>query len=98
MIVITGAAGFIGSVLVGRLNREGYGNLILVDDFSSMKKNKNLENKSYIKKIHRDDFFSWLDDYYFNVDFILHIGARTDTTEFDSKIFDVLNVEYSKQI
>ncbi len=98
MIVITGAAGFIGSVLVGRLNREGYGNLILVDDFSSMKKNRNLEDKSYIKKIHRDDFFQWFDDYYFNVDFILHIGARTDTTEFDSKIFDVLNVEYSKQI
>ena len=98
MIVITGAAGFIGSVLVGRLNREGYGNLILVDDFSSMKKNKNLEDKSYIKKVHRDDFFKWFDDYYFNVDFILHIGARTDTTEFDSKIFDVLNVEYSKQM
>ena len=98
MIVITGAAGFIGSVLVGRLNREGYGNLILVDDFSSMKKNKNLEDKSYIKKIHRDDFFKWFDDYYFNVDFILHMGARTDTAEFDSKIFDVLNVEYSKQL
>ena len=98
MIVITGAAGFIGSVLVGRLNREGYGNLILVDDFSSMKKNRNLEDKSYIKKIHRDDFFQWFDDYYFNVDFILHIGARTDTAEFDSKIFDVLNVEYSKQM
>ena len=98
MIVITGAAGFIGSVLVGRLNREGYGNLILVDDFNSMKKNMNLENKSYIKKIHRDDFFQWFDDYYFNVDFVLHIGARTDTAEFDSKIFDVLNVGYSKQM
>jgi len=98
MIVITGAAGFIGSVLVGRLNREGYGNLILVDDFNNMKKNINLTDKSYIKKIHRDDFFQWFDDYYFNVDFVMHIGARTDTTEFDSEIFDVLNVEYSKQL
>lgn len=98
MIIITGAAGFIGSVLVGRLNREGYGNLILVDDFNNMKKNKNLDEKSYIKKIHRDDFFQWFDDYYFNVDAVLHIGARTDTTEFNSEIFDVLNVEYSKQI
>lgn len=98
MIVITGAAGFIGSVLVGRLNRERYGNLILVDDFGSMDKNMNLVEKSYIKKIHRDDFFQWFDDYYFNVDFVLHIGARTDTAEFNNDVFDVLNVEYSKQI
>lgn len=98
MIVITGATGFIGSVLVGRLNREGYGNLILIDDFNDLNKSKNLEGKSYIKKVHRDDFFQWFDDYYFNVDFVLHIGARTDTTEFNSEIFDVLNVEYSKQV
>ncbi len=98
MIVITGAAGFIGSVLVGKLNDEGYSNLILVDDFNNNAKNKNLIDKLYIKKIHRDDFFQWFDDYHFNVDIVLHIGARTDTTEFDNKIFDVLNVEYSKQI
>ncbi len=98
MIVITGAAGFIGSVLVERLNRDGYSNLILVDDFSNLKKNRNLDTKHYIKKIHRDDFFQWFDNYFFNVDFVFHIGARTDTTEFDSKIFDVLNLEYSKQI
>ncbi len=98
MIVITGAAGFIGSVLVERLNRDGYKNLILVDDFGNMDKARNLVEKHYIKKIHRDDFFQWFDDYFFNVDFVFHIGARTDTTEFNSKIFDVLNLEYSKQI
>lgn len=98
MIVITGATGFIGSVLVSKLNKEGYSNLILVDDFSSLKKAKNLDEKLFIKKVDRDDFFQWFDDYYSNVDLVLHIGARTDTTEFDSKIFDVLNLEYSKQL
>ncbi len=98
MIVITGATGFIGSVLVSRLNKEGYSNLILVDDFSNSRKAKNLINKSCIKTINRDDFFQWFDDYYSNVNLVLHIGARTDTTEFDSKVFDILNLNYTKQI
>jgi len=98
MIVITGATGFIGSVLVSRLNKEGYGNLILVDDFSNSRKAKNLSDKSFIKTINRDDFFQWFDDYYSNVNLVLHIGARTDTTEFDSKVFDILNLNYTKQM
>ncbi len=98
MIVITGAAGFIGSVLTEKLNSAGYGNLILVDDHSSTNKNRNLADKKFIKKIHRDDFFQWFDDYYFNVDIVLHIGARTDTAEFNKDILNVLNLEYTKQM
>jgi len=98
MIVITGAAGFIGSVVVKKLNLEGRKDLILVDDFSREDKNKNLENKVFEQKIHRDDFFQWFDEQYKDVHFVLHIGARTDTTEFNRKIFDVLNLNYSKQV
>ena len=98
MIVVTGAAGFIGSVLTGRLNNDGLTNLVLVDDFTKIEKEKNLEKKVFSKKILRDDFFSWLDENHPDVDFVLHIGARTDTTEFDKAVFDKLNLNYTKEV
>jgi len=98
MVVITGAAGFIGSVLVKKMNLEGRKDLIVVDDFSREEKNKNLEGKKFIQPIHRDDFFEWFDNHHNEVNFVLHIGARTDTTEFNKEIFDVLNLNYSKQM
>jgi ADP-L-glycero-D-manno-heptose 6-epimerase len=98
MIVVTGAAGFIGSYLVGRLNAEGYKDIVLVDDFENEKKAANLENKEFTEKVHRDDFMLWLGKNHKMVQFIFHIGARTDTTEFDKSIFDRLNVEYSQDV
>ena len=98
MIVVTGAVGFIGSVLVGRLNQAGFNNLILVDDFSHTEKEMNLKTKRFVKKINRDDFFQWFDKNPSDVEMVLHIGARTDTTEFDKDVFDILNLNYSKQM
>jgi len=98
MIVVTGAAGFIGSVLTGRLNNDGLTDLVLVDDFTKLEKEKNLENKVFSKKISRDNFFTWLDSNHHGVDFVLHIGARTDTTEFDKAVFDKLNLNYTKEV
>ena len=98
MIVVTGAAGFIGSCLVSRLNAAGCTSLILVDDFSDEIKNLNLKNKKYRSRIHRDDFVSWLEQYGKDVKVVFHIGARTDTTEFDIEIFNKLNLNYSKAV
>jgi ADP-L-glycero-D-manno-heptose 6-epimerase len=98
MIVVTGAAGFIGSCLVRKLNDEGHSDLILVDDFSFPQKNKNLENKNYYLKIERSEFTSWLEKNTDEINFIFHLGARTDTTEKDSAIFDKLNLNCSKNI
>jgi ADP-L-glycero-D-manno-heptose 6-epimerase len=98
MIVVTGAAGFIGSNLVTKLNQEGLTNLLLVDDFTHADKNKNLEKKQFTEKTDREDFIEWFRYNADKVDFIFHIGARTDTTEFDSKVFDKLNVNYSKAL
>ncbi len=98
MIVVTGAAGFIGSAFVSKLNAEGFKDIILIDDFSNPIKNKNIENKTYTEKIEREFFFKWLDNNHKHVQFIFHIGARTDTTEFDVSIFDKLNLNYTKQV
>jgi len=98
MIVVTGAAGFIGSVLVGKLNHEGFKDIVVVDDFSHPEKNKNLHQKFSLHEVHRLNFFDWLDSNYSTVDFIFHIGARTDTTEFNKGIFDELNLNYTKMV
>lgn len=97
-IVVTGALGFIGSCLIGRLNEEGWQNIIAVDDFSRTEKERNLEGKSIALRVDRKDFLTWLQDHGDEVDFIFHIGARTDTTEFDITVFDVLNVEYTQTL
>ena len=96
-IVITGAAGFIGSCLVGFLNTAGFKNLILVDDFSIKEKEPNLAGKDSTIKVDREKFFDWLKKEQPKVDFVYHIGARTDTTEFDYAVHEHLNVEYSKK-
>lgn len=98
MIIITGAAGFIGSVIVGRLNEEGYENLVLVDDFSRPEKQTNYAEKIFFAKVDRNHFHEWLEKNHEQVAFIIHVGARTDTTEFDTNVFDNLNVNYSKMV
>lgn len=98
MIVVTGAAGFIASCLVSKLNQEGFKDIVLVDDFSKAEKNTNFEGKSYTDKIERKVFSEWLDNNHQLVQFVFHLGARTDTTEFNKAIFDELNLDYSKDI
>ena len=98
MIVVTGAAGFIGSCLIAKLNQEGFNNIIAVDDFGSVAKAPNLEGKQIVAKVHRDNLFDWLLENHIETEFVSHIGARTDTTEFDVAIFDRLNLHYSQKL
>ena len=57
MIIVTGAAGFIGSCLISRLNKENFNAIIAVDKFDNPQKNKNLNGKKILHNIERDDFF-----------------------------------------
>jgi len=98
MIIVTGAAGFIGSCLVSKLNSLGQINLVLVDDFSNSEKNKNLTGKQFSAQVERNVFVDWLIVNTSSVSAVYHIGARTDTTEFDVAIFDELNLNYSKEL
>ncbi len=98
MIVVTGAVGFIGSCMIEKLNREGYYDIIAVDDFFDEIKNKNLEGKRISARVERTIFFNWLKENQRFVQFVFHLGARTDTTEFDKTIFDDLNLNYSKEV
>jgi ADP-L-glycero-D-manno-heptose 6-epimerase len=97
-IVVTGAAGFIPSVLVSKLNDAGYTDLILVDDFSRPDRKRNYIDKRFRQKIDRKDFIKWFANSGNFVDFVFHLGARTDTAEFDYTILEALNVTYSQEI
>ena len=97
-MVITGAAGFIGSCLLSALNKQGVEDLLLVDDFARQDKMKNLEGKACAGRVHRDDFPGWLDRNHGKVSQIVHLGARTDTTEWRQSIFDRLNLGYSRSL
>jgi ADP-L-glycero-D-manno-heptose 6-epimerase len=97
-IVVTGAAGFIGSCLTGKLNNKGHKEIILVDDFTRPDKVNNFKHKAFLEKVDRDLFPGWLENHSEEVEFVFHIGARTDTTEKDRTVFDKLNLNYSKAV
>jgi ADP-L-glycero-D-manno-heptose 6-epimerase len=94
-ILITGAAGFIASRLVKSLNDLGYHQLYLMDDFTIESKKSNFENLSCIAKIDRSLVDSFLNDH-LSLDAVIHLGARTDTTEMDYSIHEKLNLNFSK--
>lgn len=98
MIVITGAAGFIGSYLAGYLNALGYRDLALVDDFSPITKKPNWQTKSYACLIDRTDFLRWLSINHEKVSYIFHLGAKTDTTILDTNLLTKLNLQFTKDL
>ncbi|MBS1979487.1 MAG: ADP-glyceromanno-heptose 6-epimerase [Bacteroidetes bacterium] len=98
MIIVTGAAGFIGSYLIKKLNEENFNAIIAVDEFIHPEKNKHLEGLRIQERVDRHVFMEWLDEHHELTEFIFHIGARTDTTEFDRNLLNHLNTQYTKDV
>lgn len=98
IIVVTGAAGFIGSCMVQFLNDAGYYNIIMADDFGVEEKRDNWTNKEYTDIVERLSLIEWLQRHNTKVACFIHLGARTDTTEFNYAIHEELNVAYSKSV
>ena len=97
MIIITGGAGFIGSVVVSYLNSKGREDLIIVDNLGKTEKWKNLVGKRYEEYIHKDRFIEELLEGNFpQVDVIIHMGACSSTTELDADYLYQNNTEYTR--
>jgi ADP-L-glycero-D-manno-heptose 6-epimerase len=94
-ILITGAAGFIASQMAKLLNQKGFKQLYLVDDFSREDKKENFISLQYIELIDREHIQSFFERN-IQIDIVIHLGARTDTTEMDYSIHEHLNLNYSK--
>jgi len=96
-IVVTGAAGFIGSAIVSRLNADGREDLVLVDDVDPQKE-KNLAGKKYERIIPVDEFIAWFEKNAADVGMVFHMGACSSTVVFDPSVFARLNLNYTRSI
>lgn len=98
LIVVTGAAGFIGSCLVRHLNDRGFHNLLLVDDVKKTEKWKNLLNKKCVDFISKHELFQWLEGKHDAISAIIHLGACSDTLETDGNYLMENNFRYTVRL
>ena len=98
LIVITGAAGFIGSCLTRYLNDQGHTELVLVDDIKKTEKWKNLLHKQFIECISKHELKEWLKTRHGEIGAIIHLGACSSTMEMDGDYLMKNNYRYSIDI
>ena len=100
MIIVTGAAGFIGSCIVARLNAEGESDLVLVDHMPDDRKADNLRGKTYSQYYDKADFLKAIEAGEIDpgAQALIHMGACSSTTLQDEAYFTSNNLEYTKTL
>ncbi|MCB0336677.1 MAG: ADP-glyceromanno-heptose 6-epimerase [Bdellovibrionales bacterium] len=99
MYVVTGGAGFIGSAFVAKLNQLGIEDILIVDEFESSSKWKNVRNKFYTDYVHKDRFLQDLEaGQYRNISGVVHMGASSSTTEMNMDYLMDNNVHYTARL
>lgn len=99
MIIVTGANGFIGSVIVWELNQAGHNDIICVDSVGLSERNL-LNNKKYLRFLAKEQLWSLLEtpEAKMSVTWIIHMGACSSTTELNKEFLDENNTQYSNKI
>lgn len=99
MIVVTGAAGFIGSCIVAGLNERGREDLVLVDELDEAKK-ENIRRKKYLRYYDKKDFLNLIlrDRVEECPEAVIHMGACSSTTLQDARYFKENNLEYTRSL
>ena len=98
-VVVTGAAGLIGSALIWALNRRGIDDIIAVDRLDESEKWRHLVPLRFTDYVDADDFASMVDERpsaFGSVGTVFHLGACSSTTERDADYLMRNNYEYTK--
>ena len=100
MIIVTGGAGFIGSVFVWKLNEEGVDDILIVDELGESEKWKNLVKRRFSDYLHKESFLEMVlaDKVPFQVKTVVHLGANSSTTERDAEHLMRNNYLYSRAL
>ena len=100
MIIVTGAAGFIGSNIVAGLNARGERDILVVDDLADGRKCLNLADLDFSDYLEYDDLLARVESGadLGDVTAVFHQGACSDTTEWDGRYVMARNYRYSKSL
>ncbi|MFH0920403.1 MAG: ADP-glyceromanno-heptose 6-epimerase [Fibrobacterota bacterium] len=98
MIAVTGAAGFIGSAFLWKLNAEGQTDILAVDERNILDREKNLSNKKFSEYMDKDEFLTRarMNSLPDRLNAIVHIGACSSTTETDAEFLWRNNTDYTR--